>query len=397
VTGIATYSADMDNRISEMQPNVDGINAASAWMNTTAQQVENKAAEAAQSTTDAQTAETNSANSAAASLLSANNSASSAVQAANSAATASAEFTATSSTSLLIAVSSKTFAIETGKEFVIGQIVKASSSADPANEMSGEITAASSGSITVLVTQIGGSGTFSDWSISINSVTLNDLSTNTTEGWSGSKISTELSLKASLNNANLTGNPTAPAQSTNDDSTKIANTAYVKQEIGNIPASGALVEISTINAVNASTIDFVNVFTSTYDYYIVFGRLTNRTNICRVQFHSDTAGTRLTTSTYNTNIIENVSINQYSNENGIRIAKGSAATRNYYFDAQFFLPTDTSAQSFLTLKGSETGQSQAPLLDVAGVNSSISQIYGFSFVPDSGVIDGSVTIFGVIA
>ena len=45
--------------------------------------------------------------------------------------------------------------------------------------------------------------------------------------------------KADLNNPMFTGSPTAPTQSSVDDSTKLATTAYVKS-LGYVPASGAI-------------------------------------------------------------------------------------------------------------------------------------------------------------
>tara|TARA_R110000850_G_scaffold11976_4_gene40749 strand:- start:23652 stop:25595 length:1944 start_codon:yes stop_codon:yes gene_type:complete len=172
----STFSVLTDARLAEWQPNVDETNTAIAWENSTAQEVYDNALEAAQSTMDAASEAVNSAASAAASLSSAGDSADSAIESADSAIQAAInaslggdEFTASSTTSLLIEEASKVFAIETGKAFVIGQSVKAVRSADISNSMSGQITAASDGSITVLVGSTSGSGTFSDWSIFLNS------------------------------------------------------------------------------------------------------------------------------------------------------------------------------------------------------------------------------------
>jgi hypothetical protein len=78
-------------------------------------------------------------------------------------------FLATSSTSLAITVASKTFTIETGRIFQLGQFVIAASAANPANYMFGQVTAhnSSTGSLTVDVLAIGGSGTKTDWLISL--------------------------------------------------------------------------------------------------------------------------------------------------------------------------------------------------------------------------------------
>src|SRR5690349_3387570 len=67
----------------------------------------------------------------------------------------------TSSTSMSISVASKSFTVETGKSFVVGQTVKIASTASPSNWMLGDVTAYNSGTgaITVSVNNIQGSGT----------------------------------------------------------------------------------------------------------------------------------------------------------------------------------------------------------------------------------------------
>jgi len=77
---------------------------------------------------------------------------------------------ATSTTSLSIGYGSKAFTLaQTGKAFAVGQFVSIASAADPSsNWMNGAITAFNSGTgaITVDVTILGGSGTYTDWAIS---------------------------------------------------------------------------------------------------------------------------------------------------------------------------------------------------------------------------------------
>lgn len=75
----------------------------------------------------------------------------------------------TSPTSWTIAGSgSQAFAIETGKSYVVGMTVKVASTASPQNWALGDVTAVSSGSITVAFRASNGSGTFSAWTISQN-------------------------------------------------------------------------------------------------------------------------------------------------------------------------------------------------------------------------------------
>lgn len=74
----------------------------------------------------------------------------------------------TSTTSLLIATGSKSFTTQSGKLWVAGQFVTASSNANSANYMHGSVTSYSGTSLIVNVLDIGGSGTLADWNITIS-------------------------------------------------------------------------------------------------------------------------------------------------------------------------------------------------------------------------------------
>ncbi len=84
---------------------------------------------------------------------------------------------ATSTTSLGIATGSKTFTIQTGKAFSVGQTLVAASAAGPSNYMAGQVTAHNSGtgSLTLNVTQTGGSGTKADWVIAMGAIVSSTL------------------------------------------------------------------------------------------------------------------------------------------------------------------------------------------------------------------------------
>lgn len=113
----------------------------------------------------AATSETNAATSASNALTSANNAASSAASALNSPGT-----NATSTTSLTIGTGNKSPTLtQTGKAFSLGQRVYLASAANTANRMVGVITAFNSGTgaMTVNVTLTSGSGTYTDWVISL--------------------------------------------------------------------------------------------------------------------------------------------------------------------------------------------------------------------------------------
>lgn len=79
---------------------------------------------------------------------------------------------ASSTTSLAVGTGSKSLTIETGKLYSLGQTVIIANTATPTNQMSGVITAFNSGTgaLTVNVTAIGGSGTFTAWTISLSGV-----------------------------------------------------------------------------------------------------------------------------------------------------------------------------------------------------------------------------------
>ena len=78
---------------------------------------------------------------------------------------------ATSSTSLTIGNGVKTFTIQTGKDFAVGQTVVLASSATPLNQMVGIVTAhnklTGAMEVTVQSDMFGGSGTYSDWVVAL--------------------------------------------------------------------------------------------------------------------------------------------------------------------------------------------------------------------------------------
>jgi hypothetical protein len=78
----------------------------------------------------------------------------------------------TSASSVLIGTGSKTFTANTGKSWQLGMTLKIASTASPANNMTGDVTAYNSGtgSLTVNVTSTAGSGTLAAWTISQSGV-----------------------------------------------------------------------------------------------------------------------------------------------------------------------------------------------------------------------------------
>jgi len=74
----------------------------------------------------------------------------------------------TSTTSITIENGSKVFTTQSGMELSEGQYVIVSSSADPSNYMHGQIYSYSGTTLTVTVTNIGGSGAHTDWNIALS-------------------------------------------------------------------------------------------------------------------------------------------------------------------------------------------------------------------------------------
>lgn len=115
-----------------------------------------------------------------------------AADAAASALQAGAPLTGTSATSLALSISSKTLTTQLGKAWTPGQmVVLARTSAPVTQRMSGTITAydAATGSMTVLIAEFTGAGTFTDWTI----------------GVTGPRGASSLTLPVQQVSANLTG------------------------------------------------------------------------------------------------------------------------------------------------------------------------------------------------
>jgi len=133
---------------------------------TSATNASNSASSAATQATNA----SNSATAAAGSATSASNSATSAASSATAASGYLAPVVSTSSTSLTVGTGSKSLTVETGKQWVPGMPIKIAVTASPStNYMTGTVTSYNSGTgaLVVDVSAVGGSGTYSAWSLSI--------------------------------------------------------------------------------------------------------------------------------------------------------------------------------------------------------------------------------------
>lgn len=86
------------------------------------------------------------------------------------AASYSSALTGTSTTSLAIETGSKSFTATEGRQWSVGQFLVAASAANPANFMHGQVTSynAGSGALVLNVLDIGGTGTKTDWNITLS-------------------------------------------------------------------------------------------------------------------------------------------------------------------------------------------------------------------------------------
>lgn len=109
------------------------------------------------------------ANAASASASAASTSASTALTHANSAAASAASFVGSSTTSVTVGTGSKSFTTQSGKSFSNGALLLVSRSGG-AQYMYGQVTSYSGTSLTINVTVSSGSGTYTDWIISISGV-----------------------------------------------------------------------------------------------------------------------------------------------------------------------------------------------------------------------------------
>ena len=183
--GSATAAAGSASTASTAATNAGNSATAAAGSATTAStqatNSSNSAAAAGGSATAASTSATNASTSASAAATSATNAANSATTASTNAtnaansATAAAGYLApvvsTSSTSLTIGTGSQSLTIETGKQWVPGMPIKIAVTASAAtNYMTGTVASYNSGTgaLVVSVSAVGGSGTFSAWSLSLN-------------------------------------------------------------------------------------------------------------------------------------------------------------------------------------------------------------------------------------
>jgi hypothetical protein len=74
----------------------------------------------------------------------------------------------------LIGTGSKSLTIQTGKDIVVGMFILIARTSAPENYMAGQVTSYNSetGALAVFINSVGGSGTYTDWTISLSAITF---------------------------------------------------------------------------------------------------------------------------------------------------------------------------------------------------------------------------------
>lgn len=174
IAAVATVAADLNEPVSEIETvaasiaNVDAVGGSIGNVNTVATNIAsvNTAATNIVAIQNAATNASNAAASAAAAATSASQAAASATSAVNAPGTS-----GTSTSSLTVGLGNQTFTTQTGKAWVVGQpVIIARTSAPSTTWMYGVISSynSSTGAMTVAVSLVAGSGTFTDWTIGLS-------------------------------------------------------------------------------------------------------------------------------------------------------------------------------------------------------------------------------------
>ncbi len=230
--------------------------ASAASASTSESNASTSATSAAASAATATTQASNASASASSASASATNAATSATAAAASAVAAGSTLTATSTTSNTIGTGNFTFTTQANKNFFPGQPIIAASNANGANYIHGIVSSYSGTTLIITEQDTGGSGTHSDWNISVTGSqgpsgggtgTVTTASVVTANGFAGSvanpTTTPAITLTTSINAPVLAGNGTAiaAATTTGSGSTVVLATSptLVTPALGT-PASGVL-------------------------------------------------------------------------------------------------------------------------------------------------------------
>jgi len=170
----------------------------------------------------------------------------------------------TSATSVAIATGSTVFTTQAGKQFDVGNWLLIASDANEANYMHGQVTAYTGTTLTVNVTNIGGSGTLADWKISISGTRGATGATGPGGDMSGSNNLSELTNPATaFSNIKQAASETATGVvelATNAETVTGTDTARAVTPAGVAAAIDASFTLATaVASTSGTTIDFSSI------------------------------------------------------------------------------------------------------------------------------------------
>ena len=163
------------------------------------------------------------------------------------------------------------------------------------------------------------------------------------------------------------------------------------------PSSGALTLISTTTFSASSAVNINNVFSATYDRYLVVGSMTSSNASVNHNLRLRASGTDNTTaSSYVLQVLQaadtTVSTVRNTNDRFQEFTAASSTLLNA-FSATFFDPF-VAAPTTIENYGLATIDS-AYIRVSAGTHNQSTSYDGFSYIPQSGTVTGSISVYGL--
>lgn len=382
---------------------------------------------------------TNAANSATAAAASATAAAASAAQAAG-------QLIGTSTTSNAVGTGSKSFATQTGLDLAIGGFIVVAETSSPGNFMHGQVTSYNSGTGAAVfnILDTGGSGTYTDWTISVsgpagtgnvsttgsptagnlakfsasNTVTNTDLTGDvTTSGTAATTIANNAVTTAKINNGAVTeAKITLVDNTTNNVSTsahgfapKAPNdaTKYLDGTGAySVPGGGELILLATKTASNSTALTFTSVITSSYDCYKFIFKLTPASG-SNLQVRTSSNNSTFDTSgydwgNYGWDIFGGVVIGAGTHADSQLILNsgrtiGSTATNGVSGYLELYYPNGTDNYKGMSWFASNNNNSSGPAVNNGGgQRTSNSIVNAIEFYMSTGnITSGTIECYGI--
>lgn len=329
---------------------------------------------------------------------------------------------ATSTTSLAIGTGGKSFTIQSGKGFIAGMWILATSDADPTNYMHGYVSSYSGTTLVMVSTNVGGSGTHADWTLRLSGTrgaqgatgSIADITAQTTATAAGG----DFFVFADIND----GNATKKSALQDIDAGLMGSGAATDGQVLTADGAGGAawetlnvssgwVPIKTVTASNSTTVDFVNgsggvVLDSTYKAYaVVYSHITPATDAQDFRLRVSTnTGSSYATTNYSCRIASTDGAASFTFSNDSTGFKISSAVGNDAADGE-----NTSGIVYLSNLSSTTMKKQVwgngsnltasngeSIYLFGGHYDSLSAIDAIRFIFASGnIASGTFTLYGL--